>query len=162
MQLAGQFRCGGVADSHSGLPTVLGRSSSPQRMPDLAGPDAEARREIFPAPRCSPAPRLAFSDDENAVPTTARDQLLPGLAHQHPAYARITLRHLATMSEVIRGAARRQPGAALRSVYLDPQAPCYEAGVTACAYHDHDVYLLGQVLTRLARRSVEDIFLEPY
>jgi CubicO group peptidase (beta-lactamase class C family) len=41
--------------------------------------------------------------------------------------------------------------------YLVPQPPRYEAG-TACAYHDHDVFLLGSILTRLAQQSLQDVF----
>lgn len=87
---------------------------------------------------------------------------LPHLADEYPSYAKITLRQLASMSsgylgEVV-GKSDAQPwGEPVH--YLKPTKPDYEPG-TQIAYSDHQVFLLGAVITKLAGKSERDLFQE--
>jgi CubicO group peptidase (beta-lactamase class C family) len=57
---------------------------------------------------------------------------------------------------IVRGVSAEEPwGDPL--AYLVPQPGRYESG-SACAYHDHDVFLLGSIVTRLARQSLKETF----
>jgi len=85
---------------------------------------------------------------------------LPDLDDQHPAYARIKLRHLASMSsgykgELVNVTAEQPWGDPM--AYLNPTAPLFEAG-TQAQYHDHQVFLLGRILTQLAGESEHALF----
>jgi CubicO group peptidase (beta-lactamase class C family) len=125
------------------------------------GPNADARHKIFSCSKVFTSTVLGLLVDDGKCRLDDRAiQFLPSLDDQHPAYARITLRHLASMSGGYRGVVRdvspEQPwGDPLG--YLLPQSPRYEAGA-ACAYHDHDVFLLGHILTRLAQQPLKEVF----
>jgi CubicO group peptidase (beta-lactamase class C family) len=85
---------------------------------------------------------------------------LPDLADRYPSYSRIKLRHLASMSAGYRGevvnVTKEQPwGEPI--YYLDPTAPLYEPG-TQVRYNDHEVFLLGSILTQLAGESEKALF----
>lgn len=85
---------------------------------------------------------------------------LPHLDDEHPLYARIKLRHLASMSSGYKGqlvdVTPEQPwGDPMQ--YLNPTAPSFEPG-TQVQYHDHQVCLLGAILTRLAGESLQALF----
>ncbi|MBP8911650.1 MAG: serine hydrolase [Phycisphaerae bacterium] len=85
---------------------------------------------------------------------------LPELDDDYPVYGRIRLRHLASMSSGYRGqvvnVTTEQPwGEPL--AYLEPGEPLFEPG-TQVQYHDHQVFLLGRILTRLAGESQQSVF----
>ncbi len=125
------------------------------------GPDADVSHKIFSCTKVFTSAVLGLLVDDGQC---GLDDLAlrhwPGLDDHQPAYRRITLRHLATMSGGYRGIVRsvspEEPWGDPMG-YLVPQSPRYEAG-TACAYHDHDVALLGSILTRLARQPLKEVF----
>jgi CubicO group peptidase (beta-lactamase class C family) len=125
------------------------------------GPQADASQNIFSCTKVFTGTLLGLlADDGKGRLDDRAVQHWPALAEAYPDYARITLRHLASMSGGYRGVVRdvspAQPwGDPLG--YLIPQPPRYAAG-TACAYHDHDVFLLGYILTRLAGQPLKDLF----
>ncbi|MBI4903013.1 MAG: serine hydrolase [Acidobacteria bacterium] len=85
---------------------------------------------------------------------------LPALAERDPAYSKIKLRHLASMSSGYRGelvnVTREQPwGEPL--FYLNPVAPFFEPG-TKVQYQDHQVFVLGAIVTQLAGESLKALF----
>jgi CubicO group peptidase (beta-lactamase class C family) len=85
---------------------------------------------------------------------------VPDLDDRYPAYGKIRLRHLASMSagykgEVV-GVSKDQPWGE-PPYYLNPVAPLYEAG-TKVQYNDHEVFLLGKILTRLAGEPLRTLF----
>ncbi len=85
---------------------------------------------------------------------------LPDLGDHCAAYGRIRLRHLASMSSGYRGqvvnVTTEQPWGEPIS-YLEPGEPLFEPG-TEVQYHDHQVFLLGRILTRLAGESEQTVF----
>lgn len=85
---------------------------------------------------------------------------LPRLADKFPLYEKIKLRHLASMSagykgQVIGVTKERQWGDPL--YYLNPVSPLFEAG-TNVQYNDHEVVLLGSILTRIAAEPLKTLF----
>jgi CubicO group peptidase (beta-lactamase class C family) len=85
---------------------------------------------------------------------------LPSLDNRFPSYGKIKLRHLASMSagykgEVV-GVTNEQPWGE-PPFYLNPVAPLFEAGANV-QYNDHEVFLLGSILTRLAGESEQSLF----
>jgi len=125
------------------------------------GPEADAYRKIFSCTKVFTSTVLGLLlDDGKCRLDDHAIQFLPGLDDPYPAYANITLRHLASMSGgysgIVRNASPEQPWGDPMG-YLRPQVPRYESG-TACAYHDHDVFLLGQILTRLAHQPLKEVF----
>ncbi len=84
----------------------------------------------------------------------------PRLADKYPLYGKIRLHHLASMCGGYQGEVKDirsdQPWGGVMG-YLNPQAPAFEAG-TAVRYSDHDVFLLGKILTLLAGEPLEDVF----
>ncbi|MBI5385717.1 MAG: serine hydrolase [Verrucomicrobia bacterium] len=125
------------------------------------GPHADAYHKIFSCTKVFTSTVLGLLVDDGKCRLDDRAvQFLPSLDEEQPAYAQITLRHLASMSGGYRGVVREvspeQPwGEPL--AYLVPQPPRYESG-TACAYHDHDVFLLGNILARLAQQPLKETF----
>lgn len=85
---------------------------------------------------------------------------LPELDDQYPAYNRVRLRQLASMSSGYQGqvanVTTEQPWGEPIS-YLEPREPLFESG-TQVQYHDHQVFLLGCILTRLAGESEQSVF----
>jgi CubicO group peptidase (beta-lactamase class C family)/murein DD-endopeptidase MepM/ murein hydrolase activator NlpD len=85
---------------------------------------------------------------------------LPELDDEYPAYAGIRLRHLASMSsgykgQVVNVSAEQPWGEPI--AYLKPTAPLFEPG-TRVQYHDHQVFVLGRILNRLAGQSEASVF----
>lgn len=85
---------------------------------------------------------------------------LPELDDRYPAYSTIKLRHLASMSSGYRGklvdTTQEQPWG-YPMAYLEPAEPTYEAG-TKVQYQDHQVFVLGAILTRLSGESMQAVF----
>jgi CubicO group peptidase (beta-lactamase class C family) len=85
---------------------------------------------------------------------------LPTLDNRYPLYAKARLRHLASMSSGYQGrvveVTPEQPwGDPL--AYLDATDPLFEPG-TQVQYHDHQVFVLGAILTRLSGASLQAVF----
>jgi CubicO group peptidase (beta-lactamase class C family) len=82
------------------------------------------------------------------------------LADQDPLYSRIRLRHLASMcggyQGEVKGVREDQPWGDPMA-FLNPRKPLFEAGTTV-QYNDHDVFLLGKILTQMAREPLCDVF----
>jgi CubicO group peptidase (beta-lactamase class C family) len=125
------------------------------------GPDSDAYHPIWSCTKTFTSTVLGLLvDDQKCRLDDFAVQHLPSLDDQYPLYAKIRLRHLASMSGGYRGIVRDvtpQTPWGDPMGYLTPQAPRYEAG-TAGAYHDHDVFLLGHILTLLAKESLQDLF----
>lgn len=125
------------------------------------GPEADSYRKVFSCTKVFTSTVLGLLVDDGKCQLDNRaTRYWPALDDQHAAYSKITLRHLASMSSGYLGAVRdvspEQPwGDPI--AYLVPQPPRYESGA-ACAYHDHDVFLLGSILTRLAQQPMLDVF----
>ena len=85
---------------------------------------------------------------------------LPSLDDEYPQYSRIKLRHLASMSGGYKGqvvdVTKEQPWGD-PMFYLNPVASLFEAG-TKVQYNDHEVVLLGRILTGLAGESMKALF----
>ena len=85
---------------------------------------------------------------------------LPDMDDHYAVYGRIRLRHLASMSSGYRGqvvnVSTEQPWGEPIS-YLEPGESLCEPG-TQVQYHDHQVFLLGRILTRLAGESELSVF----
>ncbi|MBI4328148.1 MAG: serine hydrolase, partial [Chloroflexi bacterium] len=125
------------------------------------GPNTEAFHKIFSCTKVFTSTVLGLlMDDGKCRLDEPAVGYLPSLDDEHSPYAKITLRHLALMSGGYRGIVRdvspEQPWGDPMG-YLLPQSPRYESG-TACAYHDHDVFLLGNILTRLAQQPLMELF----
>jgi CubicO group peptidase (beta-lactamase class C family) len=85
---------------------------------------------------------------------------LPHLADQYPVYAKIKLRHLASMSsgykgEVVHVSPEQPWGEPIN--YLKPKPPDYTPAARV-EYQDHQVFVLGAILTKLAGQSEKSIF----
>jgi len=125
------------------------------------GPDVDAYHHIWSATKTftSTLLGLLIADGKCALDDLAVAHL-PGLDDGYPVYSKIRLRHLASMSsgykgEVVDVAAEQPWGDPMR--YLNPTAPLFEAG-TRVQYHDHQVFVLGQILTRLAGEPMKAVF----
>jgi len=86
---------------------------------------------------------------------------LPSLDDEYPLYAGIKLRHLASMSSGYRGhlvdvAEEEQPWGDPMA-YLTPAEPSYQPG-TQVQYQDHQVFVLGSILTRLGGEPLQSLF----
>jgi CubicO group peptidase (beta-lactamase class C family) len=85
---------------------------------------------------------------------------LPLLDDEYPLYAGIRLRHLASMSSGYKGrviaVTPEQPWGDPRE-YLKPTAPLFGPGAQV-QYHDHQVFLLGAILTHLAGEPLQALF----
>ena len=85
---------------------------------------------------------------------------LPELDDRYPVYSKIKLRHLASMSAGYKGQlvdrTEEQPWG-YPMAYLNPAEPTYEPG-TEVRYRDHQVFVLGAILTRLAGESMQAVF----
>jgi len=149
----------------------LGRGFGPEGAAELViirdgyliwkGPNCDAYHTIFSCTKVFTSTVLGLLiDDGQCEPADLATRHLPTLDDAHPGYARLTLRHLATMTGgyegLVRGVSAEQPWGDLLG-YLAPQSPRYDAG-TACAYHDHDVFLLGNIVTHLAGEPLATLF----
>jgi CubicO group peptidase (beta-lactamase class C family) len=126
-----------------------------------AGPESDKEYPIFSCTKVFTSTVLGvLTDDGKCCLEDLAIRYLPELSQAHPEYAGLRLHHLATMAGgyqgVVREVSDEQPwGDPLG--YLLAQYPRYEPG-SACAYHDHDVFLLGHILTRVAGESLAILF----
>lgn len=125
------------------------------------GPKSDAYHNIWSATKnfTSTVLGLMVADGKCTLDDPAV-KYVPDLADRYPLYGRIKLRHLASMSAGYRGevvnVTKEQPwGEPL--FYLNPTAPRFEAG-TEVQYNDHEVFLLGSILTQLAGESEKALF----
>lgn len=125
------------------------------------GPDADACHNVWSATKVFTSTLLGLLvGDGKCTLEDLAVQYLPDLDDLYPLYSKIRLRHLASMSSGYQGqvvnVTPEQPwGEPL--AYLTPTAPLFEAG-TQVQYHDHQVFLLGCILTRLAGESMKSLF----
>lgn len=125
------------------------------------GPNADGYHNVWSATKTftSTVLGLLVADGKCTLDDLAI-KYLPELDDQYPLYARIKLRHLASMTSGYAGevvdVTPEQPWGELMH-YLNPTAPLFEAG-TRVQYHDHQVLLLGSILTRLAGESLKAVF----
>ena len=85
---------------------------------------------------------------------------VPDLADTYPEYAKISLRHLASMTSGYdgeRGEKTEEKPWGDELKYLNPVKPLFAPG-TAYKYHDAAVHLLGSIITRIAGEPMEDVF----
>jgi CubicO group peptidase (beta-lactamase class C family) len=125
------------------------------------GPDADAYHPIFSCTKTFTSTILGLLiDDGKCTLDTRAVEVLPELDDEHPRYARIRLRHLASMTGgycgEVREVSEEQPWGDPLAYFL-PVAPRFEAG-TRIEYHDHDVHLLGRIIMRLAGEPLADVF----
>jgi CubicO group peptidase (beta-lactamase class C family) len=125
------------------------------------GPDVDAYHNIWSCTKTftSTVLGLLIADGKCRLDDLAVTYL-PDLDDRYPAYAKIRLRHLASMSSGYKGelvdVTTQQPwGDPMR--YLNPAEPMYEAG-TRVQYQDHQVFVLGAILTRLAGEPLQAVF----
>ena len=126
------------------------------------GPDVDAYHNIWSATKTftSTLLSLMIADRKCSLDDFAVTHL-PALDDRYTIYNKIRLRHLASMSSGYKGelvdvTPDEQPwGDPMR--YLNPTAPLFEAG-TRVQYHDHQVFVLGQILTRLAGEPMKAVF----
>lgn len=117
------------------------------------GPGCDSYHNIWSATKnfTSTALGLMAGDGRCALDDPAVKHM-PALAERYPAYSRIKLRHLASMSSGYRGevvnVTKEQPWGE-PPFYLKPSAPLFEAGAKV-QYQDHQVFVLGAIVTRLA------------
>lgn len=129
------------------------------------GPDCDAYHEIYSATKVFTSTVLGLLiDDGKCTLDTRAVELLPELDDRHSAYAKIRLRHLASMTGGYHGRIaevekREQPWGDPIIYTTTPDTPEFEPAGTQVAYNDHDVHLLGRILaTRAARESLKGLF----
>lgn len=125
------------------------------------GPQADAYHPIWSCTKTFTGTVLGLlvQDGSCTLDTRAVEREVH-LADEYPLYSRITLRHLASMCGGYQGEVKdvredRPWGDPM--AFLSPRAPYFEAG-TAVQYNDHDMFLLGKILTLLAREPLQDVF----
>ncbi|MBM4041615.1 MAG: serine hydrolase [Planctomycetes bacterium] len=128
------------------------------------GPDCDACHELFSATKVftSTLLGLLIADGKCTLDTRAVEHL-PHLAGEHPVYARLTLRHLVSMTGGYHGkVASIEKGQEWGDPILyvtAPDKPEFEPPGSQVAYNDHDVHLLGRILaTRIAKEPLKDLF----
>jgi CubicO group peptidase (beta-lactamase class C family) len=126
-----------------------------------AGPGADAYHTIYSCTKTFTSTLLGILVDEGKC---SLDDLavkyVPGLDDHYTLYGKIRLRHLASMSGGYRGqVVDKRPDQPWGDVmaYLNPREPAFEAG-THVQYNDHDVFILGKILTLLTRTPLQDQF----
>ena len=125
------------------------------------GPQADAYHPIWSCTKTFTGAVLGLLvDDRQCTLDTRAVEREVHLADQYPLYSRIKLRHLASMCGGYKGEVKDvredQPWGDPMA-FLNPQQPLFEAGTTV-QYNDHDVFLLGKILTLLAREPLQDVF----
>jgi len=126
-----------------------------------AGPNADAYHPVFSCTKTFTSAVLGLlADDGKCTLDAPAIAYQPSLADNYPLYAKIKLLHLASMCGGYRGEVKDvredQPWGDVMA-YLNPRAPDFEAG-TAVQYNDHDVFLLGKILTLLMREPLYEMF----
>lgn len=128
------------------------------------GPHCDAYHELYSATKVftSTVLGLMVGDGTCTLDTLAVEHL-PDLDDRHSAYAKIKLRHLASMTGGYHGRVanvvpEQKWGDPI--VYVTtPDAPEFEPAGSQAAYNDHDVHLLGRILaTRVAHEPLKDLF----
>jgi CubicO group peptidase (beta-lactamase class C family) len=99
-------------------------------------------------------------DDGKCALDTRTIEYLPSLADANHLYSKIKLRHLASMTGGYRGEVKdvgpeRPWGEPM--AFLNPRQPLFEPGTTI-QYNDHDVFLLGKILTLVAQEPLSAVF----
>lgn len=125
------------------------------------GPDADAYHPIFSCTKTFTSTALGLLiDDGKCTLNTRAVEVVPELDDEHPGYAGIRLRHLASMTGgycgEVRDVSEEQPWGDPLAYFL-PVAPRFEPGARI-EYHDHDVHLLGRIIMRLAGEPLADVF----
>ncbi|MBM3333353.1 serine hydrolase [Candidatus Sumerlaeota bacterium] len=125
------------------------------------GPDSNTRVPIYSCTKTFTSTILGLLiDDGKCTLDTRAVEYKPNLDDQHSQNADIALRHLASMTGGYRGAmgkvAPESPWGD-PTAYLTPVAP-YSAPGATFQYNDHDVHLLGHILTRIAGEPLKDFF----
>ncbi len=128
------------------------------------GPDCDAYHELCSATKVftSTLLGLLIADGKCTLDTRAVEHL-PDLDDSCPAYAKLTLRHLASMTGGYRGkVASVEKGQEWGDpvVYVTtPDKAEFEPPGSQVAYNDHGVHLLGRILaTRIAKEPLKDLF----
>lgn len=125
------------------------------------GPDVDAYHNVWSCTKTftSTVLGLLIADGKCRLDDLAVTYL-PRLDDRHPLYAGIRLRHLASMSSGYKGyladVTPEQPWGDPMA-YLEPAEPLFEPG-TRVQYHDHQVFVLGAILTHLAGEPLEALF----
>jgi CubicO group peptidase (beta-lactamase class C family) len=125
------------------------------------GPDIDAYHNVWSCTKTftSTVLGLLIADGKCSLDDLAV-AYLPSLDDRYPLYAGIRLRHMASMSSGYRGrlvdVTAEQPWGDPMA-YLDPNQPFFEPG-TQVQYHDHQVFVLGAILTDLAGEPLQAIF----
>jgi len=125
------------------------------------GPQADAYHPIWSCTKTFTSTVLGLLvDDKRCTLDTRAVEREVHLADQFPLYSRIRLRDLASMCGGYQGEVKDvradQPWGDPMA-FLNPRAPYFEAGTTV-QYNDHDVFLLGKILTLLVREPLQDVF----
>lgn len=125
------------------------------------GPKGDAYHNVWSCTKTFTSTVLGLlAADGKCSPDDLAAEHLPELDDDYPAYGRIRLRHLASMSSGYKGevldVTPEQPWGRPMA-YLTPTAPMYEPG-SQVRYHDHQVFVLGKILTRLAGESEQSMF----
>ena len=126
-----------------------------------AGPNADAYHPIFSCTKTFTSAVLGLLvNDGKCTLDELAVKYLPGLDSQYPVYGKIKLRHLASMCGGYQGEVKLvredQPWGDPMA-FLNPRPPLFEAGSTV-QYNDHEVFLLGKILTLLAHEPLRDVF----
>ncbi|MFC1604824.1 serine hydrolase domain-containing protein [Planctomycetota bacterium] len=131
------------------------------------GPDANNVHEIYSCTKTFTSTVLGLLATEGVL--SVEDyaaKYFPSLDHQYPEYAKIKLSHLATMTsgyDSIKGDGWKfyetDRPRHLEHVlsFTTPGPPLFPAG-TSFKYHDPAVHILGYILTKAARESLEQVF----
>jgi CubicO group peptidase (beta-lactamase class C family) len=125
------------------------------------GPNVDAYHDVWSCTKTftSTVLGLLIADGKCGLDDFAVTYLLR-LDDEYPLYARIKLRHLASMSSGYKGQlvdVRPEQPWGDPMAYLNPTAPLFEPGAQV-QYHDHQVFLLGAILTRLAGEPLQVLF----
>ena len=133
------------------------------------GPDANNVHEIYSCTKTFTSTVLGLLATEGVLSVDDyATKYFPSLDDQYPAYAKIKLSHLATMTSgynSIKGDGwefyRRNRPKHHEYVlsFTTPGPPLFPAG-TSFKYHDPAVHMLGNILTKAAGESLEQIFSE--
>lgn len=126
------------------------------------GPDVDAYHNIWSCTKTftSTVLGLLIADGKCDLDDLAVTYL-PSLDDEHPLYVGIRLRNMASMSSGYKGqlvdVTKEQQPWGDPMAYLTPAEPSYEPG-TQVQYQDHQVFVLGAILTRLAGEPLQSVF----